>query len=69
MSGLPAQKGLDNFVRAFADEQIWVSFVFTLKSAQYTATQVTGILAFTNILNEPFPYRIFNPQDWPGVFA
>jgi hypothetical protein len=44
-------------------------FVFTLKSAQYNATQVTGILAFTNILNEPFPWRIFNPADWPGVFA
>ncbi len=44
-------------------------FQFTLKSATYDAQQVTGTLAFFDVLNEPFPYRTFTPQEWPGVFA
>jgi Domain of unknown function (DUF1833) len=42
---------------------------FTLKNAQYDALQVTGTLAFADVLNEPFPWRTFTPPDWPGVFA
>jgi hypothetical protein len=44
-------------------------FTFTLRGAQYNALTVEGTLSFANILNEPFPWRIFNPADWPGVFA
>jgi hypothetical protein len=44
-------------------------FRFRLTSAQYNAQQVTGYLAFPDVLNEPFPWRTFTPGDWPGVFA
>jgi hypothetical protein len=44
-------------------------FVFQLTRAQYTAETVSGQLSFPDVLNEPFPWRAFTPNDWPGVFA
>jgi hypothetical protein len=44
-------------------------FAFTLKNVDYDAQQVMGTLAFGDMLNEPFPWRTFTPNDWPGVFA
>jgi Domain of unknown function (DUF1833) len=42
---------------------------YALRSADYSAASVTGTLAFADVLSEPFPWRLFTPTDWPGVFA
>jgi hypothetical protein len=42
---------------------------FTLKNARYDVAQVSGSLAFADVLNESFPWRTFTPQDWPGCFV
>lgn len=42
---------------------------FIMSSYDYDAAEITGILTYENILNEPIPGDTFNPQDYPGVFA
>lgn len=37
-------------------------------SVDYDASQITATIHGPYVLAEPFPYRTFNPQDWPGVF-
>ena len=37
-------------------------------SVDYDAQKISAILQGPAALTETFPYRIFNPADWPGVF-
>lgn len=37
-------------------------------SVDYDALQITASIHGPYVLAEPFPYRIFNPHEWPGVF-
>jgi|SRR6185369_14808919 len=43
-------------------------FSFSLKSAEYDALVVVGVLAFEDVLNEPYPQHTFTPGKFPGLF-
>lgn len=43
-------------------------FIFTLRSVEYDAMEVVGVLAFEDILNDSFPKDSFTPGLYPGLF-
>src|SRR5262245_14011819 len=43
-------------------------FDFTLRSAEFTAEEVVGTLAYQDILNESYPTAAFTPANFPNLF-
>lgn len=39
-----------------------------LAAVDYDAQKISATLRGPQVLVEPFPYRIFTPHEWPGVF-
>lgn len=44
-------------------------FNFSLKAADYDSLVITGVLAFEDVLNEPYPAYTFTPAYFGGLFA
>jgi len=40
----------------------------SLSNVSHSATRVSGNLEFEILLTEPWPWRTFNPVDFPGIF-
>lgn len=43
-------------------------YVMTMVEADYNAREVTGTLAFEDVLNEPYPGLSITPANFPGMF-
>lgn len=43
-------------------------FELTMREASYDALVVEGVLAFQDVLNEPYPAGSFTPSRTPGIF-
>ena len=39
-----------------------------MKGVEVTLTQISGSLAFEDLLNEPFPFETYTPGSYPGLF-
>ena len=39
-----------------------------LTAVDYNASTISASIAGPPVLVEPFPYRTFTPDEWPGVF-
>lgn len=44
-------------------------WAFEAKSVEYDVQRLTFTLAYESLLQEPFPYPIYSPVDYPGLFA
>lgn len=46
----------------------WGPMELLTRGVSYTATVITLRLSYSAFTKEPFPYRTFNPADFPGMF-
>ena len=57
-------------IRAADPDTVEIVFdQFLLKNVRGDVFQITGDLTIESVMTEPFPYRIFSPAEFRGLFA
>lgn len=65
----PMKATLQIILASQPDTVEWLYEGFQLKSVSYDAQTVEGELRLEEILIEPYPQHLFNPGNFPGLFA